>query len=107
MGFWGAVFGGFPGGSFGRFLGPRTGTITPGRNDYKRFRNRFCADSGTILGAYGGVSAAATQPQPDQLDFFMAQGQGGMPGAPPRDAPSELDQLHAMGDAKFGRPRRR
>ena len=30
MGFWGAVFGGFPGGSFGRFLGPRTERLPRG-----------------------------------------------------------------------------
>ena len=37
-GFLGCCSRGVPGGSFGRFLRPRGGTITIHRNDYKRFR---------------------------------------------------------------------
>ena len=70
-------------------------------------KKRLAMERAARIKAERQAAQAATQPQSDQLDFFMAQGQGGMPGAPPRDAPSELDQLHAMGDAKFGRPRRR
>ena len=51
MGFWGAVPRGVPGGTFRRLLGPRGGTITIHRNDYKRFRrNYFDRDGGLVPG---------------------------------------------------------
>ena len=68
MGLGGAVFGGFPGATFDRILGARGGTITPGRNDYKRFRSTRAAQTDSSLIGNHPAGLKVSVPGRSQLD---------------------------------------
>ena len=63
---WGSCFRGFPGTTFGRFFGPRGGTINPGRNDYKRYRSNQPTICGGMRRAYLTISPALWLPLLDR-----------------------------------------